>query len=290
MQDGVINLLKPPAMTSHDAVGFIRGVLSQRRVGHAGTLDPFAAGVLPVCVGRATRLVEYLMGLDKCYLARIKLGVSTDTHDITGRIESRQCQLTVQRKEVEEALAKLAQQTEQIPPRFSALRVQGKRSYERARQGEDFDLPARPVLIRCVRLVDYAAESGLVFMEVVCGKGTYIRSMARDLGQILGTGAVLTHLLRTFSGHFRLENAFTLEEVASGKEGVMLAPIEALAHLPSLGVTWAQRERIAHGVAPVLDMPSAKTGSLCLVDPDGALAAVAEHTAERGLRLQKVFT
>ncbi len=290
MSDGVVNLLKPPAMSSHDVVRFVRRIWGQRRVGHAGTLDPFAAGVLLVCMGRATRLVEYLMDLQKCYLARIRLGVSTDTHDITGRIESRRPTLGIGKEEVEQAVRALARVTEQVPPLYSALRVNGERGYERARRGEEFSIPSRPVRIDRVRLVDYHSDPyPTLLMEVTCGKGTYIRSMARDLGDALGTGAVLTHLLRTFCGHFMLKDARTLEEIADNKEDALIAPAQALTHLPTLSLDWAARDEVVHGILPSLPMLPQRAGSLRLVDPAGDLVAVAEYTSEKGLRLRKVF-
>ena len=291
MAEGVINLLKPPAMSSHDAVNFARKVLGQRRVGHTGTLDPFAAGVLPLCVGRATRLVEYLMDLDKCYLARVRLGVATDSHDITGHIESVKDTTQVSLERVESALDMLAKQTEQVPPRFSALRVDGERGYQRARKGEEFTLEARPVRIYSVRLIEFSlTPHPILHMEVTCGKGTYIRSMARDLGDFLGTGAVLTHLLRTYCGHFRLEAAHTLEEVAARKDKTVVKPAQALTHLPSVPVSWDQKEQVARGgKCPSLELDINATGPLCLVDPAGDLVAVAGYSRHDGLRLKKVF-
>jgi tRNA pseudouridine55 synthase len=212
--DGFLNLLKPPGMTSHDAVGFVRRHLVQNRVGHLGTLDPAAAGVLPIAVGRATRLFDYAAKQGKGYRAEVTFGVTTDSLDGEGRITSEQDASHVTAAQVATALAGLEGESAQVPPAYSAAQVGGKRLHELARQGLTAEAPARTVHFTHLELLSFQpgprAEARL---DVACSAGAYVRVLAEDLGRAVGCGAYLSFLLRTSSGPFRLEQTLTLEEI-----------------------------------------------------------------------------
>lgn len=211
MQAGFLNILKPPGMTSHDVVYRVRRFFPKgTKVGHLGTLDPPAAGVLPVAVGFATRLISHLPEGDKAYLAELEFGWRSDTLDAAGRME-RGGPIPAQ-LDLAPHLIPFQGTIMQVPPQVSALRQDGQRSYDRARRGEQFELPARPATYHQVQLVRQSGASAT--LRVACGPGTYIRSLARDLGESLGCGAVLRFLLRLQSGDFHLPQAIRLEEVS----------------------------------------------------------------------------
>ncbi len=205
---GFLNFLKPPAMTSHDAVAWLRRQLPRgTRVGHLGTLDPPATGVLPLAVGAATRWIQFLPPARKSYRAELTFGLESDTLDTAGTILARR---PAPRTDLEPLLQRMRGPQMQVPPVVSALRVEGRRSYERARAGESVEHEARAVEIYRLELVH--EDWPRVLIDVDCSPGTYVRSLARDLGQQLGCGAVLSFLVRTASGPFRLEEAVTAEE------------------------------------------------------------------------------
>lgn len=212
---GVLNLLKPPGMTSHDAVAFVRRVLKNRRVGHTGTLDPAAAGVLPVCVGQATRLVEYLQAGRKRYEAEATFGFETDTLDLVGSVV-RECDASgLSLETLNQVLGQFRGRIEQIPPMHSAIKVGGQKLYDLARAGEEVEIPVRVVEIFALEVVRF--ESGLrprVWLRIECSGGTYIRSLIRDIGVALNLAATMTFLVRTQSGEFDLERATPVEEFA----------------------------------------------------------------------------
>ena len=218
---GILNVDKPPGMTSHDVVDAIRRVSGQRRVGHAGTLDPMATGVLLVCLGQGTRVAEYLMGGRKRYRASVVLGSTTDTYDAEGEVTSSGGLADFQRAEIETALAGFLGPIEQVPPIYSALKQGGEPLHRRARRGEVVEVRPRPVVIDEIRLLDW--ESPVVIFEVACSPGTYVRSLAHDLGQRLGSGAYLGSLVRLASGRFALEDATSLERLEEyGEEQEMI--------------------------------------------------------------------
>jgi len=216
--NGIFNIDKPSGWTSHDVVARIRRITGQKRVGHAGTLDPLATGVLPVVLGTATRLVEYLADADKAYRATLVLGATTDTYDREGTLLTNPNALMPSSEEVEIALEQFRGEIEQLPPMHSAIKVGGKKLYELARQGIEVERQPRKVTIINLQLEAYRPPTLEIFVE--CSKGTYIRSLAHDLGTVLNTGAYLDALIRTRHGPFTLEGATTLEglEVAF-KEG-----------------------------------------------------------------------
>lgn len=211
---GILVVDKPRGMTSHDVVARIRRLLGERRVGHGGTLDPAAEGVLPVAVGAATRLIQPVQESRKRYLAHIVLGIETDTADIEGRIIAASRVDAPDREAVEEALARFVGTIVQVPPVYSAVKVGGEALHRRARRGEEVEVPARTVTIHQINLIAYRYPD--LVIDVDCGSGTYIRSLSRDTGRVLGAGAYLHYLLRVSTGPFDLSQAWTLEELEAG--------------------------------------------------------------------------
>lgn len=245
---GFVNVLKPPGMTSHDVVSRIRRFVPRRtKVGHLGTLDPAAAGVLPVAVGQATKLISLLPDLGgamKGYLGHIKLGLVTSTDDLEGEVLSRSSHQGITALEVERGLAGFQGEISQIPPQVSAIRKDGVRAYQRVRKGETVELPPRRVLIQSLKLLEYRGQSGIAQVHMVCGTGTYVRSVARDLGEALGVGGTLAFLLRTHSGPFQLDDAASLEELGeNGLASHLQAMSFPFAHLPEVEVSEPVRQK-----------------------------------------------
>ena len=210
---GYLVIDKPAGWTSHDVVGKVRRVLGERRVGHAGTLDPAAVGVLPIAVGLATRTVEYLSEAPKAYLADVTFGVTTDSADIDGVVTSAHDPSRLRQEDIAQALTRFEGDQLQKPPMYSAIRVGGERLYDRARRRELVDVEPRPVTIHEIRLDAWELPTARIY--VACSKGTYIRSLARDLGERLGTGAYMSNLVRVCTGPFSLADAIRIEELES---------------------------------------------------------------------------
>ncbi|GAP63283.1 tRNA pseudouridine55 synthase [Ardenticatena maritima] len=248
--DGILIVDKPAGMTSHDVVARVRKLARQRKIGHAGTLDPLATGVLVLGLGKATRLLEYLTGHDKRYLAAVMLGQTTTTYDAEGEVVRTYEGEWPSREAVEAALERFRGEIEQRPPLFSAIKQGGERLYEKARRGENVDVPPRRVIIHELHLLRYAPP--LLELDVRCSKGTYIRSLAHDLGEALGTGAFLAALRRTASGPFTIEQAHTLPEIeAAARErrlDELLLPLGAgLETLPAVRLSPEEARRLAQG-------------------------------------------
>ncbi len=206
--DGILNINKPTGMTSYDVVAVVKRLSSERRVGHAGTLDPDACGVLPVALGRGTRVIEFLAEASKTYRACIELGVETDTYDASGRTVRRGDASGIRLENVAAALAPFRGLIQQTPPRYSALKHRGRRLYELARAGIEVEPKSRPAMVHRLEILDW--KPPFVTVEMECGKGTYVRSLAHDLGQSLGCGGMLRELVRTAYGPFGIDNAVTL--------------------------------------------------------------------------------
>ena len=206
--DGIINVYKEKGFTSHDVVAKLRGILHQKKIGHTGTLDPEAEGVLPVCLGKATKVCDLLTNKDKTYRAVCQLGVSTDTQDMTGADCS-----GVTREALQEVLCGFTGNQLQVPPMYSALKVNGKKLYELAREGKTVERKARSITIYALELVDFVPEEGTFTIDVTCSKGTYIRTLCNDIGEKLGCFGAMKSLLRTRVGVFELEKAFTLAQI-----------------------------------------------------------------------------
>lgn len=229
MPNGMLVIDKPEGWTSHDVVAKCRRLLGERRIGHAGTLDPMATGVLPVFVGRATRAVEFAAEEGKEYLAGLRLGMVTDTQDVTGTVLA-QSPVTVSRADVEKILLRFRGDIMQIPPMYSAIKQGGKKLYELARAGKEVDRPPRPVTISALELTGQSAPEEMT-LRVVCSKGTYVRTLCHDIGEALGCGGCLSSLRRTRAAGFTLEGAVTLpalEEAAGrGEADKLLLPVDA---------------------------------------------------------------
>jgi tRNA pseudouridine55 synthase len=216
----VINILKPTGMTSHDVVSAVRKILNTKKVGHTGTLDPDASGVLPICVGKATKISEFILSKDKEYLCEMTLGISTDTYDSSGTILNRSDNINFDIEDIEKAFDKQRGEIEQFPPVYSALKINGKRMCDLVRSGREDEivLKSRKVNIKNIEILRF--ESNKVVFKVECSKGTYVRSICHDIGEELGCGAHMSLLIRTSSGMFKLEDSITLEELdAKFKDG-----------------------------------------------------------------------
>jgi len=278
---GLLPVDKPEGPTSHDVVGLARRALGTRRIGHTGTLDPFASGLLLLCVGRATRLARYLGALDKTYVARMRLGVATDTDDATGAVTSVSDDWTrVTAAGVEAALARQVGEIEQTPPAFSAKRIQGERAYRLARSGRPAAIAAVPVRIDAIRLIRF--EPPEADFEITCGTGTYIRAVARDAGRALGVGAHLTRLRRTRIGRFDVADAvpaLRLDDPAAVR-AAWIEPLAAVRHLSRIDLAADQIPVVVRGGAiPSPPLPD-RSGPVALA-AHGRLVAIGEVQGDR---------
>ena len=282
MPNGILIIDKPEGWTSMDVCAKLRGVFHEKRVGHGGTLDPMATGVLPGFVGRATRAVEFAENGRKEYNAGLRLGLMTDTQDVTGRVlETRP--VTAGREEVEAALAGFRGEIQQIPPMYSAVKIQGKKLYELARRGKEVERKPRPVTIHALELLE--AESGTDYrLRCLCSKGTYIRTLCHDVGQALGCGGALYSLRRTMAAGFTLAQAVTMEEVQAQGEALLQNLDGLFAQYPALTVRSPGQEKRVRCGNPIT-LPGTADGTyrvygregefLCLSQArDGALTAV----------------
>lgn len=284
---------KQPGPTSHDIVALVRRLTGVKRVGHGGTLDPFAAGVLPVFIGHATRLVEYHLGDTKEYRALVCFGARSTTDDLEGELTP-SAEPIPTRAQVESALVSLRGQIEQVPPDFSAVRVAGRKAYELARHGQKPELRARRVTVLRLEIEAWDesdATRPIATLSVVCSAGTYIRSLARDLGDQLGSGAYLGALTRTASGPFRLEAAHSLDVVrdalTGGRANELLLPMDAGLDFPELMLGNAEVTLLARGQQVRLAAGPAD-GLVRVLDDSGRLVAIA-RTAAGVLQPEKVF-
>lgn len=223
MIHGIINVYKEKGFTSHDVVAKLRGIVGQKKIGHTGTLDPDATGVLPVCLGKATKLCDLLTDKDKTYEAVMLLGKTTDTQDITGEILEERSTESLTEEKVREAIESFIGDYDQIPPMYSALKVNGKKLYELAREGKVIERKARPVKILDIRILEM--DLPRVRMEVACSKGTYIRTLCHDMGEKLGCGGCMESLIRTRVSAFQIKDAKTLAEIEALKQEGMLEKI-----------------------------------------------------------------
>jgi tRNA pseudouridine55 synthase len=293
---GILNVDKPAGMTSHDVVDAIRRLAGQRKVGHAGTLDPMATGVLLVCLGQATRVAEYLMRGRKRYRATVVLGAATDTYDGEGEIVSSGGPTDFSQEQIQAALAGFVGRIEQVPPLYSALKRDGQPLHRLARQGKTIELESRPVEIEEMSLLDWTSPSLVV--ELTCSPGTYVRSLAHDLGQRLDSGGYLEALVRLSSGRFTLEQAASLERLGEafehGEEGTYLLPLdEALLDWPAMIVGADDAQRIVQGQPvsgrpPSMDGDEAPLRRAYSLDGD-FLAIMTYHSATERWRPRKVF-
>jgi tRNA pseudouridine55 synthase len=306
---GSLIIDKPEGLTSHDVVARVRRAAATRRVGHAGTLDPFATGVLVVCVERATRLVQFLVGLEKEYIACVRLGFATDTQDFTGKqitplVSSNHLSIN----DVRRTLDDFSGPQLQMPPMYSAKKVDGERLYRAAREGREVERKSAPITIHSIELIESVeapinrSESGTrdFLMRVRCSSGTYVRTLAHDIGNRLGVGAHLAALRRTSVGRFSIDSALTLDEVeARGKDGelerFLISPSETVAHLPLLRLDELSARLALHGRALRLSgeevaMIQTAMKPVRLCDEMGTLLGIGEYdTAEQTVKPRMIL-
>ena len=249
MYHGMINVYKEKGFTSHDVVAKLRGICKQKKIGHTGTLDPDAVGVLPVCLGCATRLCDMLTEKDKEYVAVLRLGVTTDTQDITGKVLAEK-EVTESVEKVREVISSFQGEQLQIPPMYSALKVNGKKLYELAREGKEIERKARPIVVHEIEILSENMPEFTI--RVKCSKGTYIRTICHDIGQKLSCGGVMVSLKRTKVGNFGIEDAYTLSQIEDmAKEGKLceiLLPVEKVFEkLPEIRVKETAMKALLNG-------------------------------------------
>ena len=247
--NGILLIDKQPDWTSNDVVAKLKGILHQRRIGHSGTLDPMATGLLVVFVGRATRAVAFAEGHDKRYLAGLRLGITTDTQDITGTVLEEK-NVSVSMEELDQALALFRGEIQQVPPMYSAIKHQGRRLYDIARKGGEVERKPRTITIHDLRLI--GQQNGDWLLDVSCSKGTYVRTLCHDLGQTLGCGGCMSSLRRVQAGQFSVDQAVTLEQVQhmadEGRAEELLLPVDSLFdQYPACVVDAAQEKKIRCG-------------------------------------------
>ena len=243
---GFLNVYKPQGKTSHDIVAILRRVTKIKQIGHTGTLDPFAEGVLPICLGKATRLIEYLDD-NKAYIGTVQFGKSTSTYDIEGEGVS-YSDKKVTKEEVEKALEQFRGEIEQLPPIYSAIKIKGKKLYEYARAGEEVKIEPRRVNIYKLELRSFDYENQTAELMIECSKGTYIRSIANDLGEVLGCFGHLIKLVRSKAGLFLLENSIKLDDLQTLEqiENNLIAPLDYI-NYPEYELSEVQLEKVSHG-------------------------------------------
>ncbi len=280
---GVLNINKPRGMTSHDVVGVLRKILNTKQIGHTGTLDPFAEGVLPICIGKATRLIEYFDN-NKEYLATVQFGSSTDTYDLEGKILKTSSK-KVKSEEIEPALKDFEGEIEQTPPIYSAIKLGGKKLYEYARKGETVTIPKRKVTIYNIKLINFDETNQQAEILISCSQGTYIRSIANDLGENLGCYAHLIKLVRTQSGKFRIETAINLDD--ENIKDKIQNPLSVIS-LEKITVDEAQHKRISHGMPVRIDGKELKSGEFLILVYNNSIDAIGVYN-DGEIKVKKVF-
>lgn len=273
---GFLNVYKPKGITSHDVVSALRRITKVKQIGHTGTLDPFAEGVLPICIGKATRLIEYLDD-DKAYTGTIQLGSSTTTYDLEGEeVNSSNKKVTL--NEIEAALDKFRGEIEQLPPIYSAIKVNGKKLYEYAREGKEVKIEPRRVNISKLEILEYDETSRRLTLHIECSKGTYIRSIAHDLGTELTTFGYLVKLVRVKAGMFEVNNAVSLEHIQTKEdvEKLLIAPLKKLNYM-TYELNKNELVKVSNGTAimPSKELPE---NSLILLTSQERLIAAAKMT------------
>ncbi len=281
---GILNINKPAGLTSRQVVNHVQRIVKPTKVGHAGTLDPMATGVLAVCVGKATRLVPYIQQYHKQYIAQFVLGKQSDTDDITGNVIDvpglKECSLS----QVETLLPQFKGKIQQIPPQFSAVHVDGKRAYKLARKGEEVNISSREVEIFELELTQFNYPE--MTLEMKCGSGTYVRSVGRDIGELLKSGAVMTQLVRTEIGCYQISDAVDLEDITENSlPELLLSPQTALLSVPKYELSNNETKEISHGrkvvlTGKVLFEPGE---TIALFTPENQLACLAGYQAAEKL-------
>ena len=281
---GFLNVYKPKGKTSHDVVAILRRVTKIKQIGHTGTLDPFAEGVLPVCIGKATRLIEYLKD-EKAYIGTVQLGKSTTTYDIEGEVVN-ESDKTVTIKEIEKALDSFRGDIEQLPPIYSAIKVNGKKLYEYARKGEEVKIEPRRVNISELKVLNFDEKKRQLELYIACSKGTYIRSVANDLGENLGTYGHLIKLVRVQAGDFGVNKSIRLEDLETKEqiEQKLIDPLEYLDY-PKYELTDEELEKVSHGMP--INCNNSQNGTVILAK-NNKLVAIGS-SKDNTIKCSKVF-
>ena len=280
---GFLNIYKPRGKTSHDVVSYLRRITNIKQIGHTGTLDPFAEGVLPVCIGKATRLIEYLND-DKAYIGTVRFGKSTTTYDVEGEAVNYSDKF-VTLEQTEKALENFTGDIEQLPPIYSAIKVKGKKLYEYARKGEQVEITPRKVNIRRLEILKFDEGNRVLELYIECSKGTYIRSIANDLGEFLGVYGYLEKLVRVKAGDFEIKDSVKLDEITTQQDvsKYLIYPLQKL-NYPTYELSDAEKEKVSHGMALDINMPE----GIVILTSINTLAAVAK-SENRSLQCLKVF-
>ena len=294
--DGILNVDKPTGITSMDVVRRIKRASKQKRVGHGGTLDPFASGVVPICIGRATRMMEYLVNGTKRYHATIRFGVETNTYDVDGEVTAEHDASNLDLDTIRQALSRFSGVVDQVPPMFSALKKDGKRLYQMARSGIEIEREARKVRVMSIDVQDWSYPD--LTLDVTCGRGFYMRSLAHDLGEALGCGGHLKDLIRTQNSAFCIDQALSLEEVENCFSDdtwrhVLHAPDVAVRSMSAIIVDKSAAKRVRNGqpLPGSLRIPFDPSDEECRVySSDGIFLALAAFDRSTGLwQSRKVF-
>ncbi|MDY5045746.1 tRNA pseudouridine(55) synthase TruB [Phascolarctobacterium sp.] len=290
--DGIFNVLKPPGMTSHDVIGFLRRALNTKKIGHGGTLDPDAAGVLPVFAGTATRLLSYAMEGRKQYIAEFTLGEQRDTGDDSGTLVKTMPVPELSEAKLKEVLQSFLGKQIQLPPMYSAVKINGQKLYQLARKGVEVERKARPIEIYKLELLDAKLPTESISAKysftvaVECSKGTYIRVLGEDIATALGTCGTMSFLLRTQVGSYLLNEAHTLQEIAENPAGCCAEPITAVSHLPKLELTANQAARITNGVRTTVN--GTVDGQYALLGPNSEFLGIGKCVDSK-VQAEKIF-
>lgn len=290
--DGIFNVLKPPGMTSHDVIGFLRRALNTKKIGHGGTLDPDAAGVLPVFAGTATRLLSYAMEGRKQYIAEFTLGEQRDTGDDSGTLVKTMPVPDLSEAKLKEVLQSFLGKQIQLPPMYSAVKINGQKLYQLARKGVEVERKARPIEIYKLELLDAKLPTESISAKysftvaVECSKGTYIRVLGEDIATALGTCGTMSFLLRTQVGSYLLNEAHTLQEIAENPAGCCAEPITAVSHLPKLELTANQAARITNGVRTTVN--GTVDGQYALLGPNSEFLGIGKCVDSK-VQAEKIF-
>ena len=282
--DGIINVYKPTGMTSHDVVNRIRRIAGTKKVGHTGTLDPDAEGVLPVCINRGTKVADMLTFSDKRYVATFRLGITTDTLDMSGEVLT-EIPVNVKEEEVKNAIMSFAGEIQQVPPMYSALKVNGKKLCDLARKGVEVERKARTVTIYSIDILDISSAEFTI--DVSCSKGTYIRTLGHDIGQKLGCGAAMTKLIRTQSSVFVADNSVKLDDLTSDNYKDYIIPVDDMFDCESLVVSGNMLKMVLNGNTVKYDNLT-EGNKYKVYDENGRFLCLS--CAEKGfLKVEKMF-
>lgn len=289
--DGIINVLKPPGMTSFDVVAYLRGLFREKKIGHTGTLDPGAVGVLPVCIGKATKTIEYLTDKDKKYRAELTLGITTDTQDNYGNV-LKVCEVNLSHEQINNAIKGFVGSYGQVPPMYSAIKVEGKKLYELARNGITVEREPRKVNIHSIDIIEIKDNKAI--FDVECSKGTYIRTLCADIGDRLGCGGHMSFLVRTKAGCFELSNSLTLEEIFEFSKNNLindkLLSIEGIfEELNRIDLNAAETKKAINGAYVELMNTNLRKGSMLRVyDVSKSFIGLGEISLIKGSLLLKI--